>query len=70
LDYLYIDMNCIIYKCVRDEGNVYKDLLFGKQKEEVWLAVFKYLNFIIDYINPKKMIFFALDGPAPRAKQN
>lgn len=42
----------------------------SREIEEIWFNIFNYINAIVDSINPKKLLFLALDGVAPRAKMN
>ena len=65
-DNFYLDMNGIIHNC--SHGNT------GGQKqaseEHMWLDVFKYVSGLVYRINPKKLVYLAVDGVAPRAKMN
>ncbi len=38
--------------------------------EAVWAEIVKYIDEIVHMIKPKKVLFLALDGVAPRAKMN
>lgn len=70
IDWLFLDLNGIIYKCAMDDSSAFKDVLKGKKFEEIFVNVFNYLNEIIHMIQPQKMLFLAFDGVAPRAKMN
>ena len=70
IDYLYLDMNGIIYKCVRDDSIIFKSQILPKELEEIWIEIFNYINLIVNLLKPTKMIFMALDGVAPRSKMN
>jgi 5'-3' exoribonuclease 1 len=68
-DFFYLDVNGIIYKCVKDESTAFKDLVKSKKFsknytrfEEIWILILNYLNYLIKLINPKKVLFIALDG--------
>jgi hypothetical protein len=65
-DNFYLDMNGIIHNC--SHGNT------GGQKqaseEHMWLDVFKYISTLVYKIRPKKLLYLAVDGVAPRAKMN
>lgn len=39
-------------------------------EDEMFLAIFNYLDHVFVKINPKKTLFIAIDGVAPRAKMN
>lgn len=51
-DYLYLDINGIIYKCVKDEGNLFKDFVKSKNFDEIWEMIMTSLNEIIKMVNP------------------
>jgi 5'-3' exoribonuclease 1 len=42
----------------------------GKPPEQVWLAVFRYLEMLFQLVKPKRVFYIAIDGVAPRAKMN
>ena len=64
-DCFYLDMNGIIHNSFQkalEESN------FGK--EEVFQKIFSYTNHLFRIVRPRKLIYLAIDGVAPRAKMN
>jgi len=64
-DCFYLDMNGIIHTCfqkIASEQNFNKDILFQK--------IFDYTEYLYTIIHPKKLLYLAIDGVAPRAKMN
>lgn len=69
IDYFLIDANCLIhpvcFKVIADHPDL-KDS--NKLEEKMMNAVLTYLDKIIEYVQPKKGIYLAIDGVAPVAK--
>lgn len=69
IDYFLIDANCMIHpECFKILAEF--NHITNKQKLEskMIVAVLEYLDKLINYVNPKKGIFLAIDGVAPVAK--
>ena len=68
-DNLYLDMNGIIHACSHpNDEDVCKAAL---SEREMMLGMFNYVDRIVtQIIKPKKILFMAVDGVAPRAKLN
>ncbi|CAK76108.1 unnamed protein product (macronuclear) [Paramecium tetraurelia] len=70
VDYFYLDMNQIIYKCATDPTVLFKDQLRERDFDDIWVSILNYLDMIINLVNPQQLLFLAFDGVAPRAKMN
>ena len=64
-DNLYIDMNGIIHPCFHPEHGAQPT-----SYEEVYTLILRRLEELIAVAQPRKVLFLAVDGPAPRAKMN
>lgn len=65
IDHLYIDMNNIIHPCSHPPK--------GKQPEsesEIFENIFREIDKLVRLVKPSRLIYFAIDGVAPRAKLN
>jgi 5'-3' exoribonuclease 2 len=73
MHYFFMDFNPIIYSCFRDfvTKNQVKIAMMGQATIEAGIieeVLEKTRHMICDLIRPQKLVYIAIDGPAPRGK--
>jgi len=67
-DNLYIDMNGIIHPACHSESVVGRNSSITE--EEMFQNITLYVDRLVLAVRPRKLLFLAIDGVAPRAKMN
>ena len=69
---MYLDLNGIVHNCIHGNDSKLHERVsrLGEDFDEVWANIMKAIDEIVHTVKPKKLLFLAVDGVAPRAKMN
>jgi len=67
VDNFYLDMNGIIHPCTHGNAN---DEIIVLDETAMFKKIFSYVDRIYRLVRPRRVLYLAVDGVAPRAKMN
>lgn len=71
---MYLDLNGIVHNCIHGNDSKLHEKVSKLQGsegfDEVWVNIMKAIDEIVHTVKPRKHLFLAVDGVAPRAKMN
>jgi 5'-3' exoribonuclease 1 len=71
IDNLYLDLNGIVHNCIHgNDAKRHERVSKLDNFEEVWTNIMKAIDELVHSVKPRKILFMAVDGVAPRAKMN
>ena len=68
---MYLDLNGIVHNCIHgNDSKLHERVSKLTDFDEVWANIMKAIDEIVHTVKPRKLLFLAVDGVAPRAKMN
>lgn len=68
---MYLDLNGIVHNCIHgNDPSKHEKVSKMQDFDEVWVSIMRAIDDIVHTVKPKKLLFLAVDGVAPRAKMN
>tara|TARA_B110000208_G_scaffold121427_1_gene148264 strand:- start:271 stop:1965 length:1695 start_codon:yes stop_codon:yes gene_type:complete len=69
VEYLFIDTNCLLHpQCFKVLGEVNDKININRLESKMITNCLEYLEYIIRYVDPSKLVYISIDGVAPYAK--
>ena len=70
IDNLYLDLNCAIHYCCRQilKDVDYDPKMNNKIEDKMINNIINYIELLVDYSKPQKLLYITIDGVAPKAK--
>jgi len=73
IQYFFMDFNPIIYTCYRDFSRINKSKIQQMSQTTIEAGIIEQVikktkHMICDVVQPQKLVYIAIDGPAPRGK--
>ncbi|RMZ77283.1 hypothetical protein DV737_g4425, partial [Chaetothyriales sp. CBS 132003] len=65
VDNLYLDFNAIVHPCSHPDNKPPP-----ATESEMMMEIFKYTDRVVNMVRPRRLLYIAVDGVAPRAKMN
>ena len=66
-DALYLDLNSVIHNCAHPFTETARNCL---SMEEITAKTLRYMSLLMSVVQPRRLLYVAVDGVAPRAKMN
>ena len=71
VDILYLDSNCLFHpQCFKTLDNYPDWDNIDYIENKMIKRILRYIDYLVDYVNPQKKLYISVDGVAPLAKMN